>query len=103
MTTPTANFGLVLDCTDPQRLADFWSAALDYVNLGAAGAYVALYPRDRPGPKFLFREKGWYLQTELYVRKVLLFYNSRVTDIRRAAPSDLGSQLRVRASTAALY
>jgi predicted enzyme related to lactoylglutathione lyase len=55
MTTPTANFGLVLDCADPQLLADFWSAALDYVNVGAAGAYVALYPRDRPGPKFLLQ------------------------------------------------
>ena len=37
------------------------------------------------GPKFLFREHGWYKQTRNYVRKVLLFYNSPVTDIRRGA------------------
>jgi len=50
-----ARFGLVLDCADPQRLARFWAAALDYVNVGAAGAYVALYPRRRPGPKLLLQ------------------------------------------------
>ena len=51
----TARFGLVLDCADPQRLADFWASALDYVDVGTAGAYVALYPRDRPGPKLLLQ------------------------------------------------
>jgi len=25
--------GLVLDCVDPQRLAEFWAPALGYVNL----------------------------------------------------------------------
>lgn len=37
--------GLVLDCVDPERLAVFWAAALDYANVGSAGAYAALYPR----------------------------------------------------------
>lgn len=36
------------------------------------------------GPRFLRRDK-WYRQTRGYVRKVLLYYHSRVTDIRRAA------------------
>ena len=53
--TPTASFGFVLDCDDPQRLAVFWASALDYVNVGEAGAYVALYPRERPGPKLLLQ------------------------------------------------
>ena len=53
--TPTARFGLVLDCADPARVAAFWAAALDYVNVGSAGAYVALYPRERPGPKLLLQ------------------------------------------------
>ncbi|MEQ1702603.1 MAG: VOC family protein [Ilumatobacteraceae bacterium] len=48
-------FGLVLDCSDPHRLAEFWAAALDYVNVGAAGAYVSLYPRDGNGPKLLLQ------------------------------------------------
>ncbi|TBR17000.1 lytic transglycosylase domain-containing protein [bacterium] len=34
------------------------------------------------GPKFLARG-SWYKSTRLYVRKVLLFYQSRVTDVRR--------------------
>jgi predicted enzyme related to lactoylglutathione lyase len=50
------HFGLVLDCADPQRLAAFWAAALDYVNVGSAGAYVALYPRDGHGPKLLLQQ-----------------------------------------------
>ncbi len=48
-------FGLVLDCADPQRLAKFWASALDYVNVGSAGAYVALYPRKGNGPKLLLQ------------------------------------------------
>lgn len=48
-------FGLVLDCVDPERLAVFWAAALDYVNVGSAGAYAALYPRDGGGPKLLLQ------------------------------------------------
>jgi predicted enzyme related to lactoylglutathione lyase len=48
-------FGLVLDCRDPKRLAQFWAPALDYVNLGAAGEYVALFPNGRPGPKLLLQ------------------------------------------------
>jgi predicted enzyme related to lactoylglutathione lyase len=46
---------LVLDCADPERLAGFWAPALDYVSLGTAGAYVALFPNGRPGPKLLLQ------------------------------------------------
>ena len=53
---PNHHFGLVLDCADPQRLAEFWTGALDYVNVGSAGAYVALYPRDGNGPKLLLQQ-----------------------------------------------
>ena len=55
MTTPAA-IGLVLDCQDLARLADFWAAALDYVTVGTAGNYVALYPNGRPGPKLLLQQ-----------------------------------------------
>lgn len=47
--------GLVLDCADPEALAAFWAPALDYVDLGSAGAYVALVPNGRPGPKLLLQ------------------------------------------------
>ncbi len=36
------------------------------------------------GPKFLTR-KHWYASTRAYVRKVVLFYHSNVTDLRRPA------------------
>lgn len=40
------------------------------------------------GPRFLSRGT-WYKSTRLYVRKVLLFYQSRVTDIRRESAATL--------------
>jgi predicted enzyme related to lactoylglutathione lyase len=52
---PEPAIGLVLDCSDPQRLAEFWAPALDYVNLGDAGSYVVLLPNGRPGPKLLLQ------------------------------------------------
>ena len=48
--------GLVLDCQSPQKLAEFWGAALDYVSVGEAGAYVMLLPNGRPGPKLLLQQ-----------------------------------------------
>ena len=53
--TDNHTIGLVLDSTDPQRLAEFWAAALDYVSLGDVGAYAVLVPNGRPGPKFLLQ------------------------------------------------
>jgi len=51
----TAHLGLVLDCADPEALAEFWAPALDYVNVGKAGSYVALFPNGEPGPKLLLQ------------------------------------------------
>jgi predicted enzyme related to lactoylglutathione lyase len=48
--------GLVLDCQNPNAVAPFWAAALDYVAVGEAGAYVMLLPNGRPGPKLLLQE-----------------------------------------------
>jgi predicted enzyme related to lactoylglutathione lyase len=53
--TSPPHFGLVLDCADPERLAEFWAEALGYANVGSAGVYVALYPRDGNGPKLLLQ------------------------------------------------
>ena len=55
MTDNGPQIGLVLDCADPETLAEFWAPALGYVNLGTAGAYVALFPDGRPGPKLLLQ------------------------------------------------
>lgn len=35
------------------------------------------------GPRFLFKSGGWYNQTKHYVKKVLLFQDSAVTDMAR--------------------
>ena len=51
----TARLGLVLDCADPEKLAEFWAPALGYVNLGSVGSYVALFPDGVPGPKLLLQ------------------------------------------------
>jgi predicted enzyme related to lactoylglutathione lyase len=48
--------GLVLDCRDPERLADFWAPALHYQTLGGAGAYVLLAPSE-PGPPNLLLQR----------------------------------------------
>ena len=56
MTQPTQpGIGLVLDCADPEKLAEFWAPALGYVSLGTFGSYVALFPDGRPGPKLLLQ------------------------------------------------
>ena len=48
-------FGLVLDCADPETLAEFWAAALGYVPLGSAGNDVALVPPTPGRPKLLLQ------------------------------------------------
>jgi predicted enzyme related to lactoylglutathione lyase len=48
-------FGLVLDCSDPEKLADFWSAALGYTVLGGAGSYFLLVSGDGNKPKLLLQ------------------------------------------------
>ena len=57
MTDPRLpTMGLVLDCADPQGLAEFWAPALGYANLGVVGSYAVLLPSSgRPGPKLLLQ------------------------------------------------
>ena len=50
-----ASIGLVLDCSDPGELARFWSQALGYTNVGAAGSYVMLVDPDGAMPKLLLQ------------------------------------------------
>lgn len=51
-----AKMGLVLDCLDPEGLAEFWARALDYEIVGSAGAYVMLLPKE-PGPPQLLLQR----------------------------------------------
>jgi predicted enzyme related to lactoylglutathione lyase len=50
-----ATIGLVLDCTHPEELARFWSEALGYTTVGAAGSYVMLVDADGVKPKLLLQ------------------------------------------------
>ena len=50
-----AKLGLVLDCADPDRLAEFWSAAIGYTTLGRAGGYVLLVDESGLQPKLLLQ------------------------------------------------
>jgi predicted enzyme related to lactoylglutathione lyase len=50
-----ATIGLVLDCTNPEALAPFWSAALGYSIVGAARSYVMLVDTDGVRPKLLLQ------------------------------------------------
>ncbi len=50
-----ARLGLVLDCTDPDSLAEFWSAAISYTTLGGAGNYVLLVDEAGRQPKLLLQ------------------------------------------------
>jgi predicted enzyme related to lactoylglutathione lyase len=83
------HFGLVLDCADPERLAEFWAEALGYANLGSAGVYVALYPREGTGPKLLLQRV-----TESKATKNRMHLDIEVPDIEVEADrlSGLGAQ-----------
>ena len=50
-----ATIGLVLDCSDPETLARFWSEALGYKTLGKEGVYVMLVDPDGVRPKLLLQ------------------------------------------------
>src|SRR5437764_12223684 len=50
-----ATLGLVLDCDDPNKLAEFWSGAIGYTTLGGAGNYVLLVDADGKQPKLLLQ------------------------------------------------
>ena len=77
---PTPHFGLVLDCADPEPLAKFWCDALGYANLGSAGSYVALYPREGNGPKLLLQRV-----TEPKTAKNRMHLDIETPDIEREA------------------
>ena len=52
---PDTSLGLVVDCSDPEKLAGFWAPALSYTNVGAAGNYVLLMPPDPSRPRLLLQ------------------------------------------------
>src|SRR5438034_5884667 len=45
-----AKLGFLLDCADPERLAEFWSTAIGYTTLGGAGNYCCWSTRAASSP-----------------------------------------------------
>ena len=52
----TVRMGLVLDCGEPEVLAEFWAAALGYTSVGSAGNYAMLLPAEGDGPQLLLQK-----------------------------------------------
>jgi predicted enzyme related to lactoylglutathione lyase len=76
----TAKLGLVLDCADPEALAEFWGPALGYTNVGSAGSYVMLLPADGDGPQLLLQRVS-----EAKAAKNRMHFDIHVADIAAEA------------------
>jgi predicted enzyme related to lactoylglutathione lyase len=50
-----ATIGLVLDCADPERLAEFWAAALKFDKVWADAGYVLLTDPNNVEPRLLLQ------------------------------------------------
>jgi len=49
------NVDLVIDCADPERLADFWAEALSYKKIGFLSPYFLLRHEDPSYPPLLLQ------------------------------------------------
>ena len=49
-------YGLVLECVDTYRLAEFWTAALGYVRRGSSGSESLLVDPAALAPELVLRE-----------------------------------------------
>ena len=49
------HLSVVLDCTDPDRLAEFWKAAIGYEEVARDGAYIGLRARDGSRPTLVLQ------------------------------------------------
>jgi predicted enzyme related to lactoylglutathione lyase len=50
-----ANIDVVLDCANPQKLGQFWAAALGYRVLGSADQWLALVPTQGTKPPLVLQ------------------------------------------------
>ena len=76
----TARMGLVLDCADPETLAEFWAPALGYTTVGSAGSYVMLLPAEGDGPQLLLQRVA-----EAKAAKNRMHFDIHVVDIEAEA------------------
>ncbi|MBA3653639.1 MAG: VOC family protein [Actinobacteria bacterium] len=51
-----ATIGLVLDCADAPKLAEFWAPALNFVNVWSGGTYVLLMDPSNVEPRLILQQ-----------------------------------------------
>ena len=48
--------GLVLDCADPEKLAEFWAPALGFKNVWSGGTFVLLLDPNDAEPRLILQK-----------------------------------------------
>ena len=74
------NVDIVIDCADPEALAEFWSAALGYTKAGLFDSYFVLASPQREHPPVLLQRVP-----EPTVGKARIHFDLRVPDIETEA------------------
>jgi predicted enzyme related to lactoylglutathione lyase len=75
-----ANIDIVIDCADPETLAEFWAEALAYDKIGMFDNYYVLLARNRAHPPVLLQRVP-----EPKTGKARIHFDLRVSDIETEA------------------
>src|SRR4051794_34668002 len=81
------NLDIVIDCADPQKLTEFWAAALGYPAVGFREPHPLLLPTQRAFPPLILQRVP-----EPKRGKARIHFDLRVTDVepRGAAAGGVG-------------
>jgi predicted enzyme related to lactoylglutathione lyase len=74
------NVDIVIDCSDPEALADFWAQALGYSKAGSSDRYFMLLPAVREHPPVILQRVP-----EPKTTKTRIHFDLRVPDIEAEA------------------
>jgi predicted enzyme related to lactoylglutathione lyase len=80
MTVADPNVDIVIDCSDPEALADFWAEALGYSKAGPFDPYYVLLPAVREYPPVILQRVP-----ETKTTKTRVHFDLRVADIEAEA------------------
>ena len=75
-----ANIDIVIDCADPETLAEFWAEALAYDKVGLFDCYYVLLARNRAHPPVILQRVP-----EPKTGKARIHFDLRVEDIETEA------------------
>jgi predicted enzyme related to lactoylglutathione lyase len=77
---PEPNVDIVIDCADPEGLAEFWAAALGYDKVGMFDPYFVLAARERSHPPVILQRVP-----EAKTTKARIHFDLRVSNIEAEA------------------